>query len=299
MQNLWWIAALFASCMLAMFVFANQVFRLKGSLVMIYRGIGTATVLLPFVPFVDFIHDVNFYYVCIINGLLIAFLDNRILNASKIFGAELSAMLQPFSIVIEFFAWFIIVPASFTALIASPIRLSLIIASLLALALSITMVKHSKMTKKAFLYILPAMLCVSVIDILCKIMITIGEENLFSAIFYYSMITSLVAGSINAVAYFKQGNKMEEIFLPKNLIFAGLPMIMLMLLIYASKNMSLYLVENPAYAMAVINLYPIWATLANNIYSRYFHKNYYSKTDKRVLALILIAVITLILTVQR
>lgn len=298
MQDLWWVTALFTSFVLAMMVFANQVFKLKGSLVMIYRGIGTAAVLLPFVPLVKFVPNTTFWYLCISNGLLIALLDNRIFNASKIFGAELSVMLQPLSVVFEFFIWLLIVPAMLVNLLASPLKSIIILACLVCLAFSVSMVKKNRMSRKAFMYLLPAMLCVIIIDIQCKIMMSISDGNLIGTIFYYSMTTSLIAGSINAIAFFKQGNKWQEIFVPRNLIFAGIPIIVLMLLIYISKNCSLYLVENPAYTMAIINLYPIWATVASNIYSRYIKATHYTKPDKKILALIVVAVITLILIAQ-
>lgn len=298
MQNLWWIFAFCAGLMTAMFVFSNQVFRLKGSMVMIYRGIGTALCLLPFALFVTAPSGANFYYLCIGNGLFIAFLDNRVFNAAKVFGAENAAMLQPLSIVFEFFAWFFFVPQLFSNLAENPLKLSLIFLSLLCLAFSVFMVKKDKVTKKAFLYLLPSMICVMIIDIQCKILMNIDTDMLPNAIFYYSLITSLVAGGINAVIYFKNGNKIDEIIKPRNMLLIGVPFVILMLSIYTFKNCSLHLVENPAYTMAILNLYPLWVAGANNIYNRYFNHIPYPKPNRKALLLITLAVITLILCVN-
>ena len=66
MQQYWWLVSIFASFIFAMYIFANQVFKLKGSLVMIYRGIGAAIVLLPFVPLIQGVNNPNFYYLWLI-----------------------------------------------------------------------------------------------------------------------------------------------------------------------------------------------------------------------------------------
>ena len=298
MHDLWWVFAFCAGLMTAMFVFSNQVFRLKGSMVMIYRGIGTALCLLPFSLLFTAPNNAYFYYLCIGNGLLIAFLDNRVINAAKTFGAENAAMLQPLSVVFEFFVWFFFVPQLFINLSTNPLRLSLILLALFCLAFSIFMVKKDKVTKKAFFYLLPAMLSVMVIDVQCKILMSIDTALLPAAIFYYSMITSFIAGSINAVIYFKNGNKIGEVLKPRNIMFVGFPIILLMISIYIFKNCSLHYVENPAYTMAILNLYPLWVAGANHIYNKYFRHIPYPQPNRKALLLITAAVITLILCVN-
>ena len=295
MQNLWWVFAFCAGLMTALFVFSNQVFRLKGSMVMIYRGLGTAIFLLPFCFLVTPPESSVFYYLCCGNGLLIAFLDNRVLNAAKTFGAENAAMLQPLSIVFEFFAWFFFVPNLLSNMAQNPVRLGIIIIALLCLAFSFFMLKKNNVTKRAFLYLLPAMLSVMVIDIQCKILMSVDTSRLLSSIFYYSLITSAVAGSINAFIYFKNGNTLSEVIKPKNLLFAGVPLVVLMLSIYTFKNCSLHWVENPAYTMAIINLYPLWVAAANRIYNKYFNHISYPASDRKVLLLITAAVVALII----
>lgn len=49
MQNYWWILAIALSLLTSAYVYVNQFVKIKGSLLMVYRGLGTAAVLLPFV----------------------------------------------------------------------------------------------------------------------------------------------------------------------------------------------------------------------------------------------------------
>lgn len=297
MQHLWWVVAIFASFIFAMYLFANQVFKLKGSLVMIYRGMGAAVVLLPFVPFVSGVGNPMFYYLCIFQGFLIAYLDNRLFNAASRFGAEITSVIQPISVLFGFVAWFCLVPQQFFDLCQDPLRLIMTVLSIFGIVASVLMFKKNRMSRKAFLYLFPALITVTILDLLGKGLMNIGANNIFGAIFYYSLITSVVAGIVNAFAFFRQGNSFKEVMLPRNLLFAGIPVVALILSMYALKNYSLYLAENPAYVMAIIYSYPIWILLANNVYSHYFSQKIYAKPNKWVIASMVLSIIVLILAV--
>ncbi len=297
MQQYWWLFSIFASFIFAMYIFANQIFKLKGSLVMIYRGVGAAVVLLPFVPLIQGMADPNFYYLCLVQGVLIAYLDNRLFNAANRFGAEMTSVIQPISVMFGFVIWFIIVPQQFWDLCHNPWRLVLIMVSMLGIVSSVLMLKKNRMSSKAFFYLLPALLTVTVIDLLGKKLMDIGSDNVLGAIFYYSIITSIVAGGVNAVAFFKEGNNFTEIICPRNLLFAGIPIVILILAMYSFKNYSLYLSSNPAYVMAMIYSYPIWILLANNIYSRYFTNELYARPNRWILLTMMVSIVILILSV--
>ena len=72
MQNYWWLLALALSLLTSAYVYANQLIKIKGSLLMIYRGLGTGLVLLPFCYFFVPIHNWAFYGLCIAQGLVIS-----------------------------------------------------------------------------------------------------------------------------------------------------------------------------------------------------------------------------------
>ncbi|MCQ2741517.1 MAG: hypothetical protein MJ210_05335, partial [Alphaproteobacteria bacterium] len=258
MNYLWWLTSIFASVVFAMYIFANQVFKLKGSLVMIYRGIGTALVLLPFAFFITPIDSVVFYILCVFQGLLIAYFDNRLFNASKRYGAEMTGTIQPISVFFGLIMWFIIKPETFMALIESPVRFVLTVAAVIGVILSVLSFKKSRINQLAFLYLLPSMLSVTVIDLVCKILMELGSENVWSAIFYYSLITSFIAGIINAMAFYRGEHSIKEVLLPRNIKCAGISVVTIIVAMYLLKNYSLYLGQNPAYVMAIIYAYPVW-----------------------------------------
>ena len=298
MQNLWWLVSIFASFVFAMYIFANQIFKLKVSLMMIYRGIGAALVLLPFCFFINGIDNNLFYGLCVIQGILIAYLDNRLFNAASRFGAEITSVIQPLSVLLGFVMWFIIVPTQFFNLAANPLKLVLVVGAMLGIVTSVILFRKNRLSRLAFLYLLPAMLTVTVLDLLGKILMNIGSDNILGAIFYYSLITSAVAGAINMVAFLKQGHDFKEVVAPRNLFLAGIPMIMLIMGMYVFKNYSLYLSENPAYVMAIIYSYPVWIFVANNIFSKYLKNKEYARPNKWVMISMVVSILVLILTVQ-
>ena len=298
MHHLWWLTSVFASLVFAMYIFANQIFKLKGSLVMIYRGIGTALVLLPFCLLINPVENQTFYFLSVFQGFLIAYLDNRLFNASKRYGAEMTGMIQPISVFFGFIMWFIIKPDTLASLMASPVRFILTIGAILGIISSVLALKKSRFSRLAFFYLLPAMLSVTVIDLVCKILMELGQQNVLGAIFYYSLITSFIAGLINAVAFSQNGGSFREVILPKNIKYAALPVIVIIMSMYFLKNYSLYLGDNPAYVMAIIYAYPVWILLFNNIYARFTKDKIYAKPDKKVLFAMMISIIVLILVVQ-
>ena len=295
MADLWWLFAIIASFVFAMFIFSNQVFQLKGSLVMIYRGLGTALVLAPFAFFVPIVEDINFYYFCILQGFVIAYLDNRLFNAAKKYGAEITAIIQPISVLLIFTIWLSITPTQLAELTADTTKLTLTISALLIIAYSVIKLKKSPINKKAFKYLFPALCCVALIDVLGKELMTMGEKNVFAAIFYYSLITSFIAGLSNLIIFLKYKNNVADIFNPRHIICVAIPIIILILSMYFFKNYSLFLSTNPAYVMAIIYTYPIWILLSNNILNRFHHNQDYAKPNKSLIAMIICAVIMLIL----
>ncbi len=298
MFHLWWLTSIFASLVFAMYIFANQIFKLKGSHVMIYRGVGTTLVLLPLCFCIPPVPSVIFYVISVFQGLLIAYLDNRLFNAANRFGAETTSIIQPISVFFGYVMWFIIHPNLFVNLIQTPFKFALITLSIFGIVFSVLSLRKNKFSRYALLYLLPAMLSVTIIDLLCKVLMNIGQDNLLGAIFYYSLVTSFVAGLINTIAFVKGGNSLSEVLKSKNIRFAALPIVCIILSMYFLKNYSLFLGSNPAYVMAIIYAYPIWVLLANNIYAKYTKNKTYMSPNKKIISLVTFSIALLVLCVH-
>ena len=295
MQNYWWILALCLSLLTASYVWINQFLKIKGSVLMAYRGLGTALILLPCCFYFTPIHNVWFYVLCIVQGLVLSIGENRILNSAKAFGAEVTSLIHPVSIAIIFIVWILLHPAELNELLLQPQKFSLIALCLSGVATALILISQAKANRKALWFLLAAMSCETFIDITSKETTHLGAENVIAAIFYYTLITSLVAGTINIL--FQQKRRFREIFERKNLKFAWFFM-SFAILHSVLKTYTMYLSPNPAYVAAIVHAYPIWIMLGNNYLFTFAQKGHYIKIKPQYLGLLLISIVCLILTVE-
>lgn len=295
MQNYWWILALCLSLLTASYVWANQFLKIKGSVLMAYRGLGTAIILLPCAFCFTPIHNIWFYVLCIIQGLVLSIGENRILNSAKAFGAEVTSLIHPVSIAIIFVVWILLHPYELQELVTHPDKFSLIILCLLGVATALILISKAKANRKALWFLLAAMSCETFIDITSKETTHLGAENVTSAIFYYTLITSLVAGICNIL--FQDKRRFKEIFERKNLKFAWFFM-GFAILHSVLKTYTMYLSPNPAYVAAIVHAYPVWIMLGNNYLFAFAQKGHYIKIKPQYLMLLLISIVCLILLVE-
>lgn len=295
MQNYWWILALALSLLTASYVWINQFLKVKGSVLMAYRGLGTAMLLLPFCLYFSPIHNIWFYVLCIVQGLVLSVGENRILNSAKAFGAEVTSLIHPISIAIIFVVWILLHRAELQELLAQPQKFSAIALCLLGVATSLILISKAKANRKALWFLLAAMSCETFIDITSKETTHLGAENVISAIFYYTLITSFVAGTINIL--FQQKRRFKEIFERKNLKFAWFFM-SFAILHSILKTYTMYLSPNPAYVAAIVHAYPVWIMLGNNYLFAFKQNGHYIKIKPQYLILLLISIVCLILMVE-
>ena len=295
MQNYWWILALCLSLLTASYVWVNQFLKIKGSVLMAYRGLGTAIILLPCCLFFEPIHNIWFYVLCAVQGLVLSIGENRILNSAKAFGAEVTSLIHPVSIAIIFIVWVLIHPHELQELIAEPDKFSLIVICLLGVATALILISQAKANRKALWFLLAAMSCETFIDVTSKETTHLGAENVISAIFYYTLITSFVAGLCNIL--FQEKRHFKEIFERKNLKFAWFFMCFA-ILHSVLKTYTMYLSPNPAYVAAIVHAYPVWIMLGNNYLFTFAKKGHYIKIKPQYLILLLVSIVCLILMVE-
>ena len=295
MQNYWWILAIALSLLTASYVWINQFLKIKGSVLMAYRGLGTALLLLPFCFYVAPIHNPWFYVLCTVQGLVLSIGENRILNSAKAFGAEVTSLIHPISIAIIFVVWILLHPAELQELIAEPKKFAAISLCLVGVAVALIFISQAKANRKALWFLLAAMSCETFIDITSKETTHLGAENVISAIFYYTLITSFVAGSCNVL--FQDKKQFKHIFDRKNLKFAWF--FMLFAIMHSMlKTYTMYLSPNPAYVAAIVHSYPVWIILGDNYLFAKKQKGHYIKIKPLHLGLLLVSIVCLILMVE-
>ena len=295
MQNYWWLMAISLSLLTASYVWINQFTKIKGSVLMAYRGIGSAILLLPFCFYFSPINNYSFYILCILQGIILSLGENRILNSAKAFGAEVTSLIHPISIALIFIVWIILHPYELHNIILYPTKFTIISLCLLGVGASLILISKAKASRKALSFLVVAMCCETFIDITNKEATHLGADNVVSAIFYYTLITSFVAGICNII--FQDSKRFKDIFQYKNLRVAWF--FILFAIIHSTlKTYTMYLSPNPAYVAAIVHAYPIWIMLGNNYLFAKMHNSNYIKIKSQYLVLLIISITGLILMVE-
>lgn len=294
-MSLWWIFSLCASFSSAIYSCVNQIFKMDGKLITVYRGLLVSFIMLPFVLMKPPITNPTFYILCIIQGFVVGYNNNKMFRATKAFGAATTSTIQPLSIGLMFFLWIIITPSEFFFLASHPVKFVAIILCLLAATFSVIQMKKAKTTKVAFKYIVPILLSAPIMDILNKKSMQAGSENLSSAVVYYICITAFICGLSNLVLFFKGRQKINSLY-KKNNLKKGFIVAIVAIAITAFRNLSMYYTANPAYVSAIILLAPIWIIIGNNLYMKITKKKTgYKKVNVYLASLLLMSIIGLIL----
>ena len=295
MENLWWLFALCASIISAVFAYSNQIFKMNGLLFMVYRGFLVALITLPVILMLPPIKEPFYYVFCILQGICIAFNDHRFFRAVKAFGAEVASIIQPISISFIFVFWLFFKPSQFQEYCQAPLTSVGIIACLIGITFSIIKIRNSKASGKAFFYLLPMLIILSFGDIFNKKSMYYGQENLTSAIVYYAFITGMICGVSNLFVYIRKKKKISTIFKSKNLKHGAIISVIIIVSM-AFKNLAMNYTQNPAYVSAIILLSPIWIIIGNNIYVKLKKaKTGYSHVKPWLAGLLLISVIGLVI----
>ncbi len=294
MEQLWYLFALLSGLASATYTSVNQFFRMSGALLMVYRGLMVAALVLPFMLVHPFIKNPYFYLICLLQGIVIAVLDYRFARAVKVFSAAVTATVQPMSIGIIFFMWLLFTPSLIRSYIAHPVQFLIILICLSGIVLAALKLRHAKTGRRAMKYLMPCLLLLALGDVLNKQAMMFGAENLTAAIFSYCFITGLVCGSWNFILYFRQEKSVKPIFEKKNLL-RGLVISLSMIFLMASKNAAMSGTPNPAYVTAIISLYPLWILLGQGIYQRLNPRAKKISVQPWIVCLLVLCVVVLIL----
>lgn len=107
------------------------------------------------------------------------------------------------------------------------------------------------------------------------------------------LVDRLFAGLPNMIK-FVSNRDWRLIFVPKYML-GGVIVVLCMLVGNMFKNTEMYYVSNPAYASALIALYPVWIIIWNKFYYRRKNAEKFPHCELGAVILLLISVISLVL----
>lgn len=295
MASYWWLTALLTGFVNAGYIYVNQIYKMNGMLLMLYRGFVVALIMLPAVLLSAPITDWRFYLFCILQGGIIAFNDYRFFRATKAFGAEVSGSIHPLSVSLMFVLWLLVTPSQLWYFAEHYWRFAAVVLCLGGIIAAVLRLRNAKASRRALGYLLPVLAVLACGDIVNKKAMQYGAENLFSAVVYYSFVTGIVCGLCSLAVYLHRRRPLAPVFEKRNLLRGSVVAVMVIVLMIF-KNVSMYLTPNPAYVSAIILLYPLWIMGGDNIYLKLTgRKGGYATVSPKLLLMLVCSVIGLIL----
>lgn len=276
------------------YYFGNQVSKVTGNIFMFYRGAVPALLLLPFLPFVTYVNAWQFYALCVVQGLVIAFIDYRNYSAMQKWGTEMVASLHPLSIGVVFILWMLLKPQVFVHYTENLYRLGGICLALIGIIYATISFQKSENSKKLLSYLWSFFLMSALCDIINKqCMSYVTGEYLLSVSYFYIMITGTVVAMVNMILYIKNKGKINELYKPHNLKYSLI--ILLLVGSMVSKNFAMHAVDNPSFVTATLYIYIVWIMLVGYILSKLGRKSKFRRLEGKKVFILLICAISLAL----
>lgn len=244
----------------AAFVLVNQQFRLQPRLLMIWRGFGAALLGLPLLVWYGHIPtNPLFYFVVLINGVLVGIGDRQMFHNVLHLGAGSVSRLIILTLPLAFTGWQLLHPESLSLLLAKP-HAWLLAPALLGTLASLYLLKRDPVSAAALWVMLPNILVYAVVDILNKTAFLYGHG--FGAYLSYIITVSFIAGLLNLLwpTPGAEPLQLRSLFTPQlrrgGSLIAGVVVIFSLL-----KTASFANAPNPALPAALILTSPLWVLL--------------------------------------
>jgi hypothetical protein len=270
----WWGTSVLYSLCIAGAMLVNQQFNARPSAMMVWRGLGLATLAAPFLFFVTPPSNPKFYLLSFIMGCASAYYDNRIFTATSKFGAGIVSRVIPVAMTITFFGWFVFNPGDFGVLLETPLKFIGVIVCMLIAVAAIFIMKKNPISKDAILFLVIPVLLVAMLDVINKSAMVLIETK---AVVYHICLASFVSGALNLLIYLRENKRiadgtkrithpsMNDGIFTRRTMHAGICVVIVMFILMAAKGYSMQATPNPGYVSAIGYAAPLFILAFNKI----------------------------------
>ena len=261
---LWIINGLVYGFFMALYTLVNQRHKFNGYVLGVWRGFGISLVFLPFLFLVPLQTDVKNWTLLLIQGLLIGVYDSHIFFSSARYGAPVTSKLLVLSVLVTTLMWWAITPELFLKLAERENVFITLLLTIFGFCVCYWYMLKSKITQKAFWYMMPAVLSLAGMSVATKEIATMGQD-VWANILYYLVVSTFVSGLYNYLLLIK--NKHGNFALIKNMIFnrevveVGIYIVSFSAALIAAKTMAMRLAPNPGYVVTLLLTAPIFVYL--------------------------------------
>jgi len=283
---LWALLAFIASLSRAGSRISNQYFQLPGLYLVLWIKALIILYLLPVVLFIPWPTSPLFYFFLVMQAPFVVYQDKKTFDLTAQHGGGAITRIEPLSVVLLFFLWFLFAPSVLQNNIENPLRFTSIGLVISLMAYFAMRIKKCRINADILKQMLPLVFITAIVSVLGKLSIDSAEFD--NAVFIYVFVQSIVM-LICALLFNLKDNTVKSVnFFSKKQFFCSIALSLVMLITVLSRVYAFRFVENPAYVNAIILTAPFWIML--------FYKLIKHKEEGDILSGIGIVICAIILT---
>lgn len=258
---LWIINGLIYGFFMALYTLVNQRHKFNGYVLGVWRGFGIALLFVGFLFFVPIQKSLYNWALLILQGVLIGIYDSHLFFASAKFGAGTTSRLMVLSVLVTTVMWWILTPSLFLRLFDNGSVFITLLLALFGFCVCYWYMMKNKVTKRAFWYMLPAVLALAGMSVATKEIAMMGQ-SVWVNILYYLVVATFVSGLYNFVllwrkVHFDVGRAVQMVF-AKEVIHTGVYIVGFSAVLIAAKTMAMRLAPNPGYVVTLLLTAPLF-----------------------------------------
>lgn len=259
---MWPLMALGFSFCGALIVGFNHYAKIPGAKLVVLRLAGVLPLSLLSVLLLPWPHDPIFYCVAALMGILLAFSDKLLFDASHVHGGRLASLYIPMKMLVGFALWGLLMPSSVTMLLAEPWRAVLVVFGFILCSHALWGMRKHETSKAAILAVVPVAVLLALGDVVAKSALGSpegGMAHVVGSAAAFLTVTTGVGSLVGMVMAGKFRPTAREVLL--SAMFGALLMASLCVFL-----VTLALAPNPGYVGAITMLSSFWLALHG-----YFH----------------------------
>lgn len=263
---LWVINGLIYGFFMALYTMVNQRHRFNGYVLGVWRGFGIALLFLPFLFFVPLQTDWRNWTLLILQGILIGIYDSHLFFASAKYGSGPTSRLMVLSVLATTVMWWILTPHLFIKLFHEENVFITLLLALSGFCVCYWYMMKSPITRRAFWYMLPAILALAGMSVATKEIAMMGQD-VWDNILYYLVVATFVSGVYNSVLLLKHTKydmkRAVKLVFANEVIRTGIYIVGFSAALIAAKTMAMRLSPNPGYVVTLLLTAPVFVFMLN------------------------------------
>jgi hypothetical protein len=257
--ELWPFFALAFSFWGAVIIGYNHWAQVDGRTLVVLRTLGVWPLALLSLLFLPWPQDMTFYMVAAGMGTGLAYADTLLFNAAATHGGRLTALYIPLKMMIGFFLWIVIDPASATPLLAHPWKLAAVVAGFGACGTALMFLRKADASWTALAAVLPVALLLALGDVVAKEALgAVTAEHGWAEVIGRTVAFLTVTTTVGSVGGMVLGGKIHFTWADA-LRSAGFGVVLLTGL--SLLLLTLAIAPNPGYVAAITMLSALWLAM--------------------------------------